>query len=182
MLDTLIQPVEATRPSLLDRARQRRRLRRIDRLGDRLTRIDSVERLLVRVHERLAAGWTQDAWFVTLEEDGVRRHVGSLRPEKAGYSASACLVAAVAIEASPGSVTGPDAQRAIGALWNVLHGGAQAADWSTPPAVTTARAYDLIHWNDGKDRRQSDVLALVSASRAAVSRSAAATRAELASA
>jgi hypothetical protein len=177
----LVQPV--TQPlGLRTRLRDRRRLQRIDRLGARLARLDAVDELLVRTHDRLAAGWVQDAWFTTIDDQGVRLHVGTLRAHDGEASEKACLVAAVAIEAMPGSITGPVGQRAIGTMWNVLHGGVPAGDWSTPPGVTAARAYDLVRWNDAMDRRQSDVLALVSSSRSAISRSSDTIRAELASA
>ena len=182
MLDSLIHPPVAEPTSLRTRFRDRRRLQRIDRLGARLARFDAVDALLVRVRDRLAAGWVQDAWFTTVEEDGVRLHVGTLRAAEGRASDRACLVAAIAIEALPGSITGPIAQRAIGTMWNVLHGGGSAADWSTPPGVTAARAYDLVRWNDAPDRRQADVLALVDSSRTAVSRASDAVRAELATA
>jgi hypothetical protein len=64
----------------------------------------------------------------------------------------------------------------------VLHGGGAAGDWTTPPGVTAARAYDLVRWNDATDRRQSDVLALMESSRAHIGRSAESIRTELASA
>jgi hypothetical protein len=182
LLDSLLQP-PATRPTgLRTRFRDRRRLQRIDRLGARLARFDAVDALLLRAHDRLASGWVQDAWFTTVDDDGVRLHVGTLRAQDGRASERACLVAAIAIEAMPGSITGPVGQRAVGTMWNVLHGGGSAGDWSTPPGVTAARAYDLVRWNDAADRRQSDVLALVDASRSAVRRSAETARTELASA
>ena len=67
-------------------------------------------------------------------------------------------------------------------MWNVLHGGLPAGDWSTPPGVTAARAYDLVRWNDAADRRQGDVIALIDGSRSALGRSADTIRLELASA
>lgn len=167
---------------LRTRLRDRRRLQRIDRLGARLALLDAVEAVLVRTHDRLAAGWVQDAWFTTLDEDGVRLHVGTLRAQDGAASDRACLVAAVAIEALPGSITGPVGQRAVGTMWNVLHGGAPLGDWSTPPGVTASRAYDLVRWNDATDRRQGDVLALVTSSRSAVVRAAEQTRSSLATA
>ena len=180
MLETITQnPVEVP-TSLRTRLRDRHRLRRIDRLGVKLGRFDAVDSLLLRVHDRLAAGWVQDAWFTTVEEDGVRLHVGTLRASDGATSEQACLVAAVAIEAMPNSITGPIGGRAIGTMWNTLHGGGGSADWSTPPGVTAARAYDLVRWNDAADRRQTDVLALVQAARRSVSRSANAVRSELA--
>jgi hypothetical protein len=124
----------------------------------------------------------QDAWFTTIDDDGVRLHVGTLRAHEGDRSERACLVAAVAIEALPGSITGPVAQRAVGTLWTVLHGGGAAGEWTTPPGVTAARAYDLVRWNDAADRRQSDVLALVEASRATITRSSDRVRSELAGA
>ena len=148
----------------------------------RLARFDAVDALLTDTHDRLAAGWVQDAWFTTVDEAGVRLHVGTLRAQEGRSSEAACLVAAIAIEALPGSITGPVGQRAIGTMWNVLHGGAAAGGWSTPPGVTAARAYDLVRWNDAADRRPSDVLALVGSSRAVIRRSADVTRSELAAA
>jgi hypothetical protein len=182
LLDSLLAP-PTTRPAgFRTRYRDRRRLQRIDRLGSRLARFDAVDALLARAHDRLAAGWVQDAWFTTVEEEGVRLHVGTLRAADGRSSEQACLVAAVAIEALPASITGPVGQRAIGTMWNVLHGGGSAGDWSTPPGVTAARAYDLVRWNDATDRRQAEVLALLTTSRAAVRRSADGVRAELATA
>ena len=183
MSDTVTRiaaPVEAPSRSIAERLRERRRLHRIDRLGARLARLDGVDDLLTRVHARLEAGWVQDAWFVTLDEQGARHHVGTLRPTEGRSSEQACLVAAVAVEALPGSITDSVPQRAVGAMWNVLHGGTSSADWSTPPGVTAARAYDLVRWNDGHGRRQDDVLGLVGASRASVHRSSEALRTELA--
>ncbi|WP_375387961.1 hypothetical protein [uncultured Amnibacterium sp.] len=182
MLDALLQPPRTAPAGLRTRFRDRRRLQRIDRLGARLARFDAVDALLARAHGRLASGWVQDAWFTTVDEEGVRLHVGTLRAQDGRTSEGACLVAAVAVEALPGSITGPVGQRAIGTMWNVLHGGGPAGDWSTPPGVTAARAYDLVRWNDAADRRQTDVLALLDASRATMQRSAAASRTELASA
>jgi hypothetical protein len=182
MLDSLLQPPLAAPAGFRTRLRDRRRLQRIDRLGARLARLDAVDALLGRLHGRLASGWVQDAWFTTVDRDGVRLHVGTLRAQDGRTAERACLVGAVAIEALPGSITGPVAQRAVGTMWNVLHGGGSASDWSTPPGVTAARAYDLVRWNDAADRRQTDVLALVSASRTAVGRTADAVRLELASA
>jgi hypothetical protein len=182
MPDSLLQLPVATPVGLRTRWRDRRRLQRIDRLGARLARLDAVDALLGRTHDRLAAGWVQDAWFTTIDEDGVRLHVGTLRAHDGERSERACLVAAVAIEALPGSITGSVGQRAIGTMWNVLHGGVPAGDWSTPPGVTAARAYDLVRWNDAADRRHGDVLALVDASRSSITRSADAVRSELASA
>ncbi len=182
MPDSLLQLPVTTPVGLRTRWRDRRRLQRIDRLGARLARLDAVDALLGRAHDRLAAGWVQDAWFTTIDEQGVRLHVGTLRAHAGERSERACLVAAVAIEALPGTITGSVGQRAIGAMWNVLHGGLPAGDWSTPPGVTAARAYDLVRWNDAADRRQGDVLALVEASRSSVLRSATAVRTELASA
>jgi hypothetical protein len=182
MPDSLLQQTVVSPEGLRTRWRDRRRLQRIDRLGARLARLDAVDQLLVRTHDRLAAGWVQDAWFTTIDEDGVRLHVGTLRAHEGERAERACLVAAVAIEALPGSITGPVGQRAIGTMWNVLHGGLPAGDWSTPPGVTAARAYDLVRWNDAADRRQTDVLSLVTSSRAAVGRTTEAVRAELAKA
>lgn len=181
MPDSLLQLPVAAPSGLRTRWRDRRRLQRIDRLGARLARLDAVDGLLRRMHDRLGAGWVQDAWFTTIDEQGVRLHVGTLRAHDGERSERACLVAAVAIEALPGSITGPTGQRAIGTMWNVLHGGGSTGDWSTPPGVTAARAYDLVRWNDAADRRQSDVLALVDASRRAVGRTAESVRTELAS-
>ena len=182
MIDALLQPSQTAPEGLRTRFRDRRRLQRIDRLGARLARLDAVDELLTRVHDRLASGWVQDAWFTTVDDEGVRSHVGTLRAQDGRASEQACLVAAVAIEALPGTVTGPVAQRAIGTMWDVLHGGAGSAERGTPPGVTAARAYDLVRWNDAPDRRQSDVLALVRSSRDAVQRSARLARADLASA
>lgn len=185
MLDTATRlPVRtpAQTSTWSERLRERRRLRHIDRLGARLARLDAVDVLLTDVHERLAAGWVQEAWFVTRETAGARHHVGTLRPSDGLRSERACLVAAVAVEALPGSITDSVAQRAIGVMWNVLHGGGATADWSTPPGVTAARAYDLVRWNDAADRRKDDVLALLTASRASVTRSSTALQSELASA
>jgi hypothetical protein len=177
----LLQPL-ATPVGLRTRWRDRRRLQRIDRLGARLARLDAVDAVLTRAHDRLASGWVQDAWFTTIDDEGVRLHVGTLRAHDGAESERACLVAAVAIESLPGSITGPIAQRAIGTMWNVLHGGGVSSDWSTPPGVTAARAYDLVRWNDATDRRQSDVLALMHASRTSLSHTTAAVRTELAAA
>lgn len=174
---TAVQPTTWT-----ERLRERRRLRHIDRVGARLARLDAVDALLADVHQRVAAGWVQEAWFVTRDSAGSRHHVGTLRPSDGLRSERACLVAAVAVEALPGSITDPVPQRAIAVMWNVLHGGGGAADWSTPPGVTAARAYDLVRWNDAADRRKDDVLALLTASRSSVSRSSTALQAELASA
>lgn len=182
MPDSLLQQPVLSPVGLRTRWRDRRRLQRIDRLGARLARLDAIDGVLGRAHGRLASGWVQDAWFTTIDEQGVRLHVGTLRAHEGERSERACLVAAVAIESLPGSVTGPVGQRAIGSMWNVLHGGTAVGDWSTPPGVTAARAYDLVRWNDAVDRRQSDVLALVSASRTALQRTSAAVRSELASA
>lgn len=182
MLDTITRrptPVVAPSRGWRERLEERRRLRRVDRLGARLARLDAVDDLLARVHLRLESGWVQEAWFVTRDDAGTRHHVGTLRAQEGVGSERACLIAAVAVEALPGSVTDTVAQRAVGAMWSVLHGGA-AADWSTPPGVTAARAYDLVRWNDSLERRQDDVLALVEASRASVSRSSAMLRTELA--
>jgi hypothetical protein len=180
MPDSLLQQTVVSPVGLRTRWRDRRRLQRMDRLGARLARLDAVDELLVRTHDRLAAGWVQDAWFTTIDDEGVRLHIGTLRASDGERAERACLVAAVAIEALPGSITGPVAQRAIGTMWNVLHGGGPSGDWTTPPGVTAARAYDLVRWNDAVDRRQSDVLSLVTASRASVGRTADAVRAELA--
>jgi hypothetical protein len=166
-------------PTWRSRIAEHRRLHRIDRLGARLARLDAVEGLLQRTGERLSAGWTQDAWFVTTAQGVPQHHVGTLRAEEGVVSDRICLVAAVAVESLPGSITGPAAQRAIGAMWNVLHGGHAAAEWSTAPGITAARAYDLVRWNDASDRRQSDVLALVSASRASLTRTASVLREDL---
>jgi hypothetical protein len=182
MPGSLLQQSTLSAPGLRTRWRDRRRLQRIDRLGARLARLDAVDALLGRAHERLASGWVQDAWFTTIDDQGVRLHVGTLRAHDGEASEGACLVAAVAIEALPGSITGPVGQRAIGTVWNVLHGGGPTGDWSTPPGVTAARAYDLVRWNDAADRQQSDVLALVTASRTSLSRTSGAVRSELASA
>lgn len=182
MPDSLLQQTVVSPVGLRTRWRDRRRLQRIDRLGSRLGRLDAVDALLVRAHDRLADGWVQDAWFTTIDDDGVQLHVGTLRAHDGERAERACLVAAVAIEALPGSITGPVAQRAIGTMWNVLHGGGPSGDWSTPPGVTAARAYDLVRWNDAADRRQSDVLSLLTSSRSSVSRTAEAVRTELASA
>ena len=183
MPDSLLQLPDTAPVGLRSRWRDRRRLQRIDRLGARLARLDAVDALLGRAHDRLAAGWVQDAWFTTIDEEGVRLHVGTLRAHDGERSEGACLVAAVAIEALPGTITGAVGQRAIGTMWNVLHGaGSGSAEWATPPGVTAARAYDLVRWNDAADRRRSDVLALVDASRASVTRSADSVRVELASA
>lgn len=179
---SLLQQPLAAPAGLRTRFRDRRRLQRIDRLGARLARLDAVGAVLFRAHDRLASGWVQDAWFTTLDEEGVRLHVGTLRAEEGDASEGACLVAAIAVESRPGSITGPIGQRAIGLTWNVLHGGPVGGDWATPPGVTAARAYDLIRWNDAADRRQSDVLALVAAAGASAGRSAQAVRAELATA
>jgi hypothetical protein len=182
MPDSLLQlPVDAP-AGLRTRWRDRHRLHRIDRLGARLARLDAVDALLERTHDRIVHGWVQDAWFTTIDEQGVRLHVGTLRAHDGERSERACLVAAVAIEALPASVTAPVGQRAVGAMWNVLHGGLPAGDWSAPPGVTAARAYDLVRWNDSTDRRQSDVLALIDGSRSALVRSADAVRRELAGA
>jgi len=180
MTDSLLSPTITAPVGLRTRWRDRRRLQRIDRLGARLARMDAVADLLARTHDRLAAGWVQDAWFTTIDEQGVRLHVGTLRALDGERSEKACLVAAVAIEALPGSITGPVGQRAIGTMWNVLHGGGSFGDWSTPPGVTAARAYDLVRWNDAADRRQSDVLALVGAARSSLTRTGDAVREELA--
>jgi len=182
MPDSLLQQTVAAPVGLRTRWRDRHRLQRIDRLGARLARLDAVDGLLARAHDRLASGWVQDAWFATIEDDGVRLHVGTLRAQDGAESEQACLVAAIAIEALPGSITGPIAQRAIGTMWNVLHGGGPSGDWSTPPGVTAARAYDLVRWNDAQERRHEDVLALVDSSRSAVRRTAHAVRTELATA
>ena len=182
MIDALLQPSRTAPEGLRSRFRDRRRLQRIDRLGARLARFDAVDALLARVHDRLAAGWVQDAWFTTVDDEGVRLHVGTLRAFDGRESEQACLVAAVAIEALPGTVTGPVAQRAVGTMWDVLHGGEGVADRGMPPGVTAARAYDLVRWNDAADRRRSDVLALVDSSRDAVHRSAGRARTDLASA
>lgn len=185
MLDTITRrtaPAEAPPRTWSERFHDRRRLRRIDRMGARLARLDAVDALLERVYLRLEAGWTQEAWFTTRDAEGLRHHVGTLRPQEGRGSEQACLVAAIAVEALPGSITDGVAQRAVGAMWNVLHGGAAAADWSTPPGVTAARAYDLVRWNDGSGRRKDDVLALVSASRASIARTSDTVRAELATA
>lgn len=171
-------PVPA--PGWRTRLAEHRRLHRIDRIGARLARLDAVGDLLERVGRRLEAGWAQDAWFVTTDSGTTRHHVGTLRADQGVASDRICLVAAVAVESLPGSITGSEAQRAIGALWNVLHGGSAAADWASAPGVTAARAYDLVRWNDARDRRQSDVLALVTASRASISRAAGALREDLA--
>jgi hypothetical protein len=182
MPDSLLQQPVLAPSSLRTRWRDRHRLQRIDRLGARLARLDAVDALLGRAHDRLASGWVQDAWFTTIDEQGVHLHVGTLRAHDGEEAERACLVAAVAVEALPGSITGPIGQRAIGTMWNVLHGGGPSGDWSTPPGVTAARAYDLVRWNDAADRRQSDVLALVESSRYSVGRTSEAVRAELASA
>lgn len=182
MPDSLLQLPVTAPVGLRTRWRDRRRLQRIDRLGARLARLDGVDALLGRAHARLAAGWLQDAWFTTVDEQGVRLHVGTLRAQDGERSERACLVAAVAIEALPGTITGPVGQRAIGAMWNVLHGGLPSGDWSMAPGVTASHAYDLVRWNDAADRRQGDVLALVEASRSAIGRSAGALRTELATA
>ena len=182
MPDSLLQQTVLAPVGLRTRWRDRHRLQRIDRLGARLARLDAVDELLGRTHDRLASGWVQDAWFTTIDDEGVRLHVGTLRAQDGEHAERACLVAAVAIEALPGSITGPIAQRAIGTMWNVLHGGVPSGDWSTPPGVTAGRAYDLVRWNDAADRRQSDVLALVDSSRSSVGRLADAVRSELASA
>lgn len=182
MPDSLLQQTVVSPVGLRTRWRDRRRLQRIDRLGARLARLDAVDALLLRAHDRLADGWVQDAWFTTIDDQGVQLHVGTLRAHDGEHAERACLVAAVAIEALPGSITGPVAQRAIGTMWNVLHGGGPSGDWSTPPGVTAARAYDLVRWNDAADRRQSDVLTLLTSSRSSVSRTAEAVRTELASA
>lgn len=182
MPDSLLQLPVAAPAGLRTRWRDRHRLQHIDRLGAKLARLDAVDALLGRAHDRLATGWVQDAWFTTIDEQGVRLHVGTLRAHEGEGSERACLVAAVAIEALPASITGPVGQRAVGAMWNVLHGGLPAGDWSTPPGVTAARAYDLVRWNDAADRRQSDVLALIDGARSALGRSGESVRAELANA
>ncbi|MBW4041120.1 MAG: hypothetical protein HIU86_03190 [Acidobacteria bacterium] len=182
MPDSLLQLPVTAPAGLRTRWRDRRRLQRIDRLGAKLARLDAVDALLARTHQRIANGWVQDAWFTTIDEQGVRLHVGTLRAHDGEASERACLVAAVAIEALPASITGPVGQRAVGAMWNVLHGGLPAGDWITPPGVTAARAYDLVRWNDSADRCQSDVLALIDGSRSALGRSADSVRSELASA
>ena len=182
MPDSLLQQTVVSPVGLRTRWRDRHRLQRIDRLGARLARLDAVDELLTRAHDRLADGWVQDAWFTTIDDQGVRLHVGTLRAHDGERAERACLVAAVAIEALPGSITGPIAQRAIGTMWNVLHGGGPSGDWSTPPGVTAARAYDLVRWNDATDRRHDDVLALLTSSRSSVGRTSDAVRAELAGA
>lgn len=182
MPDSLLQQTVVSPVGLRTRWRDRHRLQRIDRLGARLARLDAVDELLVRAHDRLASGWVQDAWFTTIDDDGVRLHVGTLRAHDGERAERACLVAAVAIEALPGSITGPIGQRAVGTIWNVLHGGGPSGDWSTPPGVTAARAYDLVRWNDAADRTQADVLGLVESSRHSVGRLSNAVRTELAQA
>lgn len=181
MIDSLIQQPPVAPSGFRARLRDRRRLQRIDRLGARLGRFDAVDALLGRVHDRLVTGWVQDAWFTTVEDGDVRLHLGTLRAQEGRSSERACLVAAVAIEALPGTITGPVAHGAVSTLWNVLHGGG-GGDGFGSPGVTATRAYDLVRWNDEPDRRQSDVLALVDASRGAIARSAEQSRAELASA
>lgn len=168
-------------PTWRRRLAERRRLQRVDRIGARLARLDGTDALLQGVAARLSAGWVQDAWFVTTVEGEQHRHVGTLRADQGVASDGVCLVGAVAVEALPGSITGPAAQRAISALWTVLHGGS-AGERGSAPGITAARAYDLVRWNDAPDRRGSDVLALVDASRASIARSSTALRAELASA
>ncbi len=170
----------APAPGWRARVAERRRLHRIDRLGARLARLDAVAGVLQRSSNRLAAGWTQDAWFTTVQDGLLQQHVGALRAEQGVGSERICLVAAVAVESLPGSITGPVAQRAVGALWSVLHGGHAASDWSTAPGVTAARAYDLVRWNDAPDRRASDVLALVTASSASLARTSTLLREDLA--
>ncbi|GAA4747724.1 hypothetical protein GCM10025783_19830 [Amnibacterium soli] len=179
MPDSLLQQPLLAPVGLRTRWRDRRRLHRVDRLGARLARLDAVDAVLARAHDRLASGWVQDAWFTTIDDEGVQLHVGTLRAHDGERSERACLVAAVAIESLPGTITGPVAQRAIGTMWNVLHGGGVSSDWGTPPGVTAARAYDLVRWNDATDRRQTDVLALVSASRASLAHTTTAVRTEL---
>lgn len=179
MLETITPLSVGASGGLRSRLRNRRRLQRIDRLGARLATFDAVDSLLLRVHDRVATGWVQDAWFTTVDEEGVRLHVGTLRASDGVASEQACLVAAVAIEAMPDSIIGPIGGRAIGTMWNTLHGGG-SADRRTPPGVTAARAYDLVRWNDAPARRQSDVLTLVQATRRSVSRSANTVRSELA--
>lgn len=186
MLDTITSPSTRSgspRIGLAERWRSRSRLHRLDRLGARLARLDAVDDLLARVRTRLEAGWTQDAWFVTVDDVGERHHVGVLRATDGVGSTRACLVAAVAVEALPGSVNGPVAQRALGAMWCALHGDpVSAVEWTTAPGIAATRARDLVHWNDAKDRRQDDVLALVDASRAAAHTAGERVRAELATA
>jgi hypothetical protein len=187
MVDTITptSPLVAptSRPGLLDRLRERRRLHRIDLLGARLARLDAVAELLQRTGTRLAAGWTQDAWFVTVDDRGERHHVGVLQPGEGLVSDRACLVAALAVEALPGTISGPDAQRAISTLWHTLHGDPPAAaDWSVAPGLNAARARDLVHWNDARGRAQGDVLALVQASTTAAHTESSRLRAALATA
>ena len=173
-------PSDPIPASWRSRFAERRRLHRADRIGARLARLDGVDDLLARVEVRLAAGWVQDAWFVTRTDGGTRHHVGTLRAEQGVTADRICLIGAVAVEALPGSITSPAAQRAVGAMWNVLHGGSAGADWATPPGVTAARAYDLVRWNDAPDRRASDVLALLTASRSSLARTSTALRGDLA--
>jgi hypothetical protein len=132
--------------------------------------------VLVGARALIERGWVQGGWYVLEAPDGRRRFVGagSLTRRSFGEIVQSCLVGAVVESArwhtSERGAAGP----AIDTLWHQLGelaGGPPPVDPRTPiPVLRSRQVGDLTTWNDRRGRTQEEVLDLLDAAIARVTR------------
>jgi hypothetical protein len=166
---TLLRP--ASRLPLLAppaERRERRRLAEEDRRGAMLAALARVREVLEGADALVAAGWVQDAWYVTRDASGREWAYGSAAAAvRVETITGACLVGAVVLAAGgPESAATPPARRSIEALWHALHRRAdEPVDWCPATVIHAAHVRDLTRWNDGPRTSQESVRALLARGR-----------------
>jgi len=148
-----------------ERRRERRRLACQDRLGAQLAELTQIRDLVADARKVVAAGWVQDAWFVSRDEHGNHRTVGVLRARRMESLPvdRACLVGAI-LHAS-GGVAKADTQlvqRTFDLTWHALNrDDHEPVRWCPAPPLRVQQLRDLVSWNDQAVRTSADVEALL---------------------
>jgi hypothetical protein len=149
--------------------RARRRARRLlaeqDRIGAQLAELIQIRDLVAAARAVVAAGWVQDAWFVSHDAQGKPRAVDFMAARRMGRVPvdRACLVGAI-LHAG-GGVASADTQlvqRTFDLTWHTMHrGAADPVRWCPAPPVRAQQLRDLVRWNDRPCRTAADVEALL---------------------
>jgi len=155
--DAHLSPRRATR-------QQRRRLRKIDRLGTRLAELHAIRLLLEEAAVVVSSGWVQGAWF-TVADGGRTRAVsaydiGSVVDHPVS---GACLVGAVVQAAGgPATVRSQVVQRTLDLAWHALREDPhRPVRWCPGPSARALQVLELTFWNDAPGRTSGEVADLL---------------------
>jgi hypothetical protein len=114
-------------------------------------------------------GWVQNRWFVRRNpEPSLREQIFSTKVSRLDDVTAACLVGAVVRSVRQYGSTNDliTAGPALDLLWDAWQesrgfSGAGVAGRAAPREMRTARARDLMHWNDEPGRTRAEVLRLL---------------------